>query len=78
LALEAALGGLCDELKVSLIRDRVFSFTFSSKQIGFRIQQRDHIPVVNLNAFFIYGVGVARIGCVSLISGSLSATRNRH
>jgi hypothetical protein len=39
LALESAIGGLCDELKVSLLRDRVFSFTVSSKQIGFLIYQ---------------------------------------
>jgi hypothetical protein len=40
LALESAIGGLCDELKVSLIRDRIFSFTVSCKQIGFMILQK--------------------------------------
>jgi hypothetical protein len=42
IALESAIGGLCDELKVSILRDRVFSFTVSSKQIGFLIYQRHY------------------------------------
>jgi hypothetical protein len=37
IALESAIGGLCDELKVSILTDIVFSFTDSSKQIGFLI-----------------------------------------
>src|SRR3954471_17505559 len=34
-ALESITGGRCDALKVSILRDRVFSFTVSSKKIGF-------------------------------------------
>ncbi|KAM0838927.1 hypothetical protein ACQ4PT_060651 [Festuca glaucescens] len=37
LALEAAIGGYCGEMKVSLVRDRVFSFTVNSKLVGFHI-----------------------------------------
>jgi hypothetical protein len=40
LAMEAALGGYCGELKVSLLRDRVFSFTVYSKLVGFHILSR--------------------------------------
>jgi hypothetical protein len=52
LALEAAIGGLCDELKVSVIRDRVFSFTVSSKQIGFRIQDHRSYSCRQFKCFF--------------------------
>jgi hypothetical protein len=37
LALEAVIGGHCGDLKVSLIADRIYSFTVSSKGVGFRI-----------------------------------------
>ncbi|KAK1664301.1 hypothetical protein QYE76_052460 [Lolium multiflorum] len=37
IALEAAIGGICGQLKVSMIQDRVFSFTVSSKEVGFHI-----------------------------------------
>jgi hypothetical protein len=37
IALEAVIGGYCGSLKVSLIRDKVFSFVVSSKQVGFHI-----------------------------------------
>ena len=37
LALEAATGGFCDDLLVSQIHDRVFSFRVSSKEVGFRL-----------------------------------------
>jgi hypothetical protein len=40
LALEAATGGFCDDLKVSLIRDRVFSFSVSSKVVGLLLLRR--------------------------------------
>jgi hypothetical protein len=37
IALEAAIGGFCGSLKVSILRERVFSFVVSSKQVGFHI-----------------------------------------
>jgi hypothetical protein len=37
IALEAVIGALCSELKVSIIRDRVFSFCVSRKDVGFHI-----------------------------------------
>jgi hypothetical protein len=37
ICLEAVLGGLCGEFKVSLISERVFSFRVASKQVGFHI-----------------------------------------
>jgi hypothetical protein len=40
LAIEAALGGYCGELKVSLLKDRVFSFTVYIKLVGFHILSR--------------------------------------
>ncbi|KAM0861167.1 hypothetical protein ACQ4PT_046089 [Festuca glaucescens] len=40
LALEAAIGGFCGDLKVSVLRDRVFSFTVSSMKVGFLIYDR--------------------------------------
>jgi hypothetical protein len=35
IALEAAVGGYCGEIKVSLIRDRVFSFCVANKSVDF-------------------------------------------
>jgi hypothetical protein len=35
IALEAATGGFSGDLKVSLLRDRVFSFCVSCKSVGF-------------------------------------------
>lgn len=40
LAMEAALGGFCGELKVSLLKNRVFSFTVYIKLVGFHILSR--------------------------------------
>jgi hypothetical protein len=58
IALESAIGGLCDELKVSLLRDRVFSFTVSSKQIGFLIHQTRSFSVKQFKCFFhLWGRG---------------------
>jgi hypothetical protein len=37
IALEAVIGALCSELNVSIIRDRVFSFCVSRKDVGFHI-----------------------------------------
>jgi hypothetical protein len=37
LCLEAILGGLCGEFKVSILRDQVFSFCGASKHVGFHI-----------------------------------------
>jgi hypothetical protein len=37
LTLEAAIGAHCGEIKTSLIRDKVFSFTMASKAVGFHI-----------------------------------------
>ncbi|KAM0827262.1 hypothetical protein ACQ4PT_068312 [Festuca glaucescens] len=37
ISLEAVIGGFCGQLKVSMIRDRVFSFCVSCKEVGFHI-----------------------------------------
>jgi hypothetical protein len=37
LALEAAIGGFCGSLKVSSLRERVYSFVVSSKHVGFEV-----------------------------------------
>jgi hypothetical protein len=37
IALEAAIGGSCGNFKVSLIKDRVFSFCVANKNVGFHI-----------------------------------------
>jgi hypothetical protein len=37
IALEAAVGGYCGEIKVSRIRDRVFSFCVANKSVGFHV-----------------------------------------
>ena len=39
-ALESITGGRCDSLKVSSLRDRVFSFTVANKHVGFLLTQR--------------------------------------
>ncbi|KAM0881896.1 hypothetical protein ACQ4PT_032653 [Festuca glaucescens] len=58
LALESVIGGLCDELKVSILRDRVFSFTVSCKQIGFMILQRRSFSCAQFKCYFhLWGRG---------------------
>ncbi|KAM0894957.1 hypothetical protein ACQ4PT_024153 [Festuca glaucescens] len=37
IALESVIGGYCGNLKVSLIKDRVFSFCVSAKDVGFHV-----------------------------------------
>lgn len=39
-ALESITGGRCDALKVSTLRDRVFSFTVANKKVGFLLTNR--------------------------------------
>ena len=39
-ALEFITGGQCDALKVSSLRDRVFSFTVANKKVGFLLTNR--------------------------------------
>src|SRR3954471_8309732 len=39
-ALESITGGRCDALKVSSLRDRVFSFTVANKQVVFLLTKR--------------------------------------
>ena len=39
-ALESITGGRCEALKVSSLRDRVFSFTVANKKVGFMLTKR--------------------------------------
>ncbi|KAM0888596.1 hypothetical protein ACQ4PT_028241 [Festuca glaucescens] len=64
LALESVTGGLCDELKVSILRDRVFSFTVSCRQIGFMILQRRSFACDQFKCYFhLWGRGGPNWGC---------------
>ena len=40
IALESITGGRCDALKVSILRDRVFSFMVANKKVGFLLTGR--------------------------------------
>ena len=58
LALEAATGGFCNDLKVSAIRDRVFSFTVSSKQVGFLLVARKFYSCPQFKCYYhLWGFG---------------------
>jgi hypothetical protein len=52
LALEAVLGGLCGDFKVSLLRDRVFSLCVSSKDVGFHIIKLRRFSCPKFKCFF--------------------------
>ena len=51
-ALESITGGICDALKVSILRDRVFSFTVSSKKVGFLLIDRRKFVSPNFICYF--------------------------
>jgi hypothetical protein len=58
IALEAIIGGLCGELKVSIIRERVFSFCVSSKDVGFHILKLKRYSCPQFKCFFhLWGHG---------------------
>ena len=58
LSLEAALGGYCSSLKVSCLRDRVFSFHVSCKDVGFFILHQRSFVCDHFKCFFhLWGHG---------------------
>ena len=58
LSLEAALGGYCSSLKVSCLRDRVFSFHVSCKDVGFFILHQRSFVCDHFKCFFhLWGRG---------------------
>jgi hypothetical protein len=58
IALEAVIGGFCGQLKVSMIRDRVFSFCVSSKEVGFHILKLRKFSCAQFKCFFhLWGRG---------------------
>jgi hypothetical protein len=58
IALEAAIGGYCGHLKVSLLRERVYSFVVSSKQVGFEIIKKRFYSCQQFKCYFnLWGLG---------------------
>ena len=58
MALEVVIGGSCDELKVSDLRDRVFSFNVSSKAVGFQVYNLHKYECKQFKCFFhLWGQG---------------------
>jgi hypothetical protein len=58
IALEAVIGGFCGELKVALLRDRVFSFCVSTKEVGFHILKMRRFACAQFKCFFhLWGRG---------------------
>ena len=58
IALESVIGGYCGELKVSLLRDRVFSFCVSCKDVGFHILKLRKFSCAQFKCFFsLWGRG---------------------
>jgi hypothetical protein len=57
-ALEAAIGGQCDNLKVSELSERVFSFCVASKEVGFHILKLRKFACAQFKCFFhLWGRG---------------------
>jgi hypothetical protein len=52
IALEAATGGFSGDLKVSLLRDKVFSFSVSCKSIGFHLFNLRSFACTQFKSFF--------------------------
>jgi hypothetical protein len=58
LALEAAIGGYCGMLKVSSLRERVFSFLVVNQHVGFHIVQSQVFECKNFKCYFhLWGFG---------------------
>jgi hypothetical protein len=58
IALEAAIGGYCGHLKVSLLCERVYSFVVSSKQVGFEIIKKRFYSCQQFKCYFnLWGLG---------------------
>ncbi|KAM0904181.1 hypothetical protein ACQ4PT_018191 [Festuca glaucescens] len=58
IALESVLGGYCGNLKVSLIRDRGFSFCVSSKEVGFHVLKLRKYSCQHFQCYFhLWGRG---------------------
>jgi hypothetical protein len=58
LALVAAVGGYCDDLRVSFLRDRSYSFRVSSQQVGFMIYARKFYSCPHFKcSFHLWGKG---------------------
>jgi hypothetical protein len=58
IALEAAIGGFCGELKTSILRERVFSFCVSSKEVGFHIAKLRRYSCAQFKCYFhLWGRG---------------------
>jgi hypothetical protein len=58
IALEATIGGFCGQLKVSMIRDRVFSFCVSCKEVGFHVLKLRKFSCTQFKCYFhLWGHG---------------------
>src|SRR4051812_8700573 len=57
-ALESITGGRCDALKVSILRDRVFSFTLANNKIGFLLtDRRKFVSPHSICYFYLWNYG---------------------
>jgi hypothetical protein len=72
IALEAAIGGSCGNLKVSLIKDRVFSFCVANKNVGFHILKLRRFLCQQFKCYFFSGVEEALIGSWNSLIGRSS------
>ena len=52
LALESAIGGYCSSLKVSYLRDQVFAFNVSCKEVGFFILHQRSFVCLQFKCYF--------------------------
>jgi hypothetical protein len=58
IALESVIGGFCGELKVALIKDRVFYFCVSTKEVGFHILKLRRFACAQFKCFIhLWGRG---------------------
>ena len=73
-ALESITGGHCDALEVSILKDRVFSFTVASKKVGFSPTTRENLSLPSSLAIFIYGIMGVQTSIMNSISGKSNVT----
>jgi hypothetical protein len=69
IALEASIGGLCDDFMVTQLSDRVFCFSVNAKSVGFMVYDLRSFFVPNLNVIFIFGGMVVQIGVRNFLCG---------
>jgi hypothetical protein len=76
LALESCLGGICDDMLVIQLADRVFRFSVESRHVGFMIYAMKSFACDSFKCFSIYGEMAVHSGSLNFDLGRKSVMRS--